>query len=330
MADVRVDPQTGDWRIIAPGRAARPVDRVGAGPACPFCPGHEWMTPPEVLRVPAGESRWRIRVVPNLFAFVTPDGVSAGEASPDAAVAGVESFPGTGQHEVLIESDRHDWDLRDASPAQAEEILHVARQRCRAFGARRPAAVVVFRNYGAAAGNSLRHPHSQLVALDQAPPGLVHRWRHAQEHHARTGRRLHADVAAAERAAGVRVVADTDGVLVFQPAAASMPHETILLPDDDAADLAGASDDALAAVARTLPRVLSGLATVLDDPAYNLVVHAGPAGEPDAPRWYRWQISLYPRTTTPAGLEFATGLTINPAAPEETAAVLRRAIEGPL
>src|ERR1700754_100417 len=105
MAEVRIDPETGEWRIVAPERAARPVDRSKTAEgvkACPFCPGHEYMTPPETLRVPDGPADgpgWRIRVVPNKFSFVS---------APGDGMAG-------GQHEVVIESQRHDWDLRYAT-----------------------------------------------------------------------------------------------------------------------------------------------------------------------------------------------------------------------
>ena len=310
MAEIRVDEETGDWRIVAPERAARPRDNAGAPSVCPFCPGHEHMTPPEVMRVPAGAAHWRIRVVPNLYAFVSPD-ATGGDS------------PASGHHEVVVESDRHDWDLRLATPAELAEILAVVRARCRVHTAGGAAAVLAFRNYGAAAGNSLRHPHSQVVALDRPPPGLVNRWRRAHEHLDATGRLLAADLADAERRDGRRIVADTGGVLVYQPRAASMPHETVLLPGDDSADLAGASDETLAAVAAVLPGVLRGLATVLDDPAYNLVLHTGP---PDGRRWYRWHLGLYPRVTTFAGLEIATGLAVNPTAPEVTAPVLRAVV----
>jgi UDPglucose--hexose-1-phosphate uridylyltransferase len=332
-AEIRIDGDTGDWRIIAPNRSARPVDRPGSAVVCPFCPGNEAMTPPEVLRwppaaaetpasAPAGAPVWRVRVVPNLFAFV-----GTGPARAEASVAG-GAFPATGQHEVLIESPHHDWDLRGATPDEAAEVLFAARERCRAMAGRGAAAVLAFRNYGRAAGNSLAHPHSQLVALDQAPPGLLNRWTRATEHCRGTGRRLHDDVADRERREGTRVVADESGVLVFQPWAASVPHETTLLPPGGAPDLARAEDDTVRAVAQLLPRVLAGLASVRDDPAYNLVIHAGPPDDPDAGEWYRWHITLYPRVTTPGGLEFATGLAVNPTAPEETAAQLRAALPG--
>jgi UDPglucose--hexose-1-phosphate uridylyltransferase len=312
-AEYRIDAETGEWRIMAPGRAGRPSDIAGGSEArCPFDPGHEDMTMPEVLRVPAAtDEPWRVRVVPNRYP------VLAGHGDWPAA---------TGLHEVVIESPDHDGDLRTASYDAVLEVLTAMRRRCRTIVAERgPAAIVVFRNHGAAAGTSLRHPHSQIIALDQAPPGLAARWERAREFHERTGRRLHDDQAARERADQVRVVHDAGGILVFQPRAAAVSHETVLLPDDEAAGLADASDEALKTMAESLPAVASALAEVRDDPAYNLVVHAGPATDPDAARWYRWHIGLYPRVSRRAGLEIATGLGVNPTVPEKTAPILRAA-----
>jgi UDPglucose--hexose-1-phosphate uridylyltransferase len=257
-------------------------------------------------------------VVPNRYAIVSP-GAPAGPPGADAR-------PATGRHEVVVESPQHDGDLRTATAAQAAAVLRAMRERCRRLAADRPAAIVVFRNHGRAAGTSLRHPHSQIVSLDQAPPGLQRRWDRARIHFARTGRPLHDDLAAAERSDAARVVADTGAVLVYQPKAAATPHQTVLLPADDAAGLAGASDEALDAVAAMLPAVAAALADVRDDPAYNLVVHAGPVNDPAAHRWYRWHIGLYPRVARRAGLEIATGLGVNPAVPERTAPVLRAAL----
>ncbi len=346
MVEVRVDETTGGWSVLAPRRAARPDDRDSAAgaadrdsaagaaadrdsaagaaadrparPACPFCWGSEAMTPPEVLRVPAGAPDWRVRVVPNLYAAVDQRGGTAGvPPAPESPTA----F--TGRHEVLVESGRHDWDLRRGDPDEVATILSTLRERCRVLAADGPAAISAFRNYGARAGASLVHPHSQIVALDQAPPGLLDRWRRAREHHDRTGGCLHDAIAAAERRDARRLVLDLGEVLVFQDRAACVPHQTTLLPAEPAAGLAGATDRTLAVLAGVLPRVLAGLAAVLDDPAYNLVVHAGPVGDPAADAWYRWHITIYPRVTTIGGLEIATGVAVNPSTPEQTAGILR-------
>jgi UDPglucose--hexose-1-phosphate uridylyltransferase len=328
--ETRVDPETGDWRLVAPMRSARPDDSGGATPrTCPFCPGNEHLTPPERMRVSGGSGGWRIRVVPNKYAVVSADGAPVpplGGGAPRAPFAATaEHFPATGEHEVVIESPDHDWDLREADADQAVAVLLAVRQRCRVLGASRP-AVIAFRNYGRAAGASLRHPHSQVVALDRVPPGLQARWRRARRHHETTGGRLMDAIASAERAAGDRVIADGDGLLVYQPHAAAVPHHTTLLPADGAATLGAASDGAVAAVARRLPALLSALAALLDDPAYNLVVHAGPADEAGAGDWYQWHVSVYPRVGTIGGLELGTGLMVNATAPERTAPLLRRAV----
>jgi UDPglucose--hexose-1-phosphate uridylyltransferase len=315
-AEYRVDPETGHWVVVAPGRAARPHDQTTAidGP-CPFCPGNESLTPPEVLRIPAATDQpWRVRVVPNRYAIVAPPESGDGDRAA------------TGRHEVLIESPHHDGDLRFATAEQTAEVLWAMRERCRVLSAGNRAAVVVFRNHGVDAGTSLRHPHSQIVALDRVPPGLAQRWTRARQHFADTGRCLHDDLAAAERADRVRVVDDSAGLLVYQPEAGEVTHQTVLQPPDEVADLATASDEALTAVAHTLPRVAAALAASRDDPAYNLVVHAGPAGDPAAGRWYHWHIGLYPRVSRRAGLEIATGLGVNPTMPEQTASILRAAL----
>jgi UDPglucose--hexose-1-phosphate uridylyltransferase len=315
-AEYRVDPETGHWVVMAPGRAARPDDQSTTSDApCPFCPGNESLTLPEVLRVPAATDRpWRVRVVPNRYAIVAPP--EPGDCDRAA----------TGRHEVLIESPHHDGDLRFATAEQTAEVLWAMRERCRVLSAGGWAAVVVFRNHGFDAGTSLRHPHSQILALDRVPPGLARRWTRARQHFADTGRCLHEDLAAAERADRIRVVDDPPGLLVYQPEAGEVAHQTVLLPADGAADLATASDKALAAVAHTLPRVAAALAAARDDPAYNLVVHAGPPGDPAARQWYRWHIGLYPRVSRRAGLEIATGLGVNPTVPEQTAPILRAAL----
>ena len=72
MSTLRQDRTNGQWVILAPQRAARRHEpltstrgpEVEFDPTCPFCPGNEDQTPPEILRDPA---EWTVRVVPNLF-----------------------------------------------------------------------------------------------------------------------------------------------------------------------------------------------------------------------------------------------------------------------
>ena len=78
MPELRKDPITGRWVIISTERGKRPNEFlresvIAADPKnCPFCPGAEGKTPPEILVYGrngggANTSEWKIRVVPNKF-----------------------------------------------------------------------------------------------------------------------------------------------------------------------------------------------------------------------------------------------------------------------
>ncbi len=78
MPELRKDPVTGRWVIISTDRRKRPNDfrveraEIIRGEYCPFCAGHEEMTPPEVLAVRQNgggpnSPGWDLRVVPNKF-----------------------------------------------------------------------------------------------------------------------------------------------------------------------------------------------------------------------------------------------------------------------
>src|SRR3989304_5198350 len=62
--ELRKDPTSGRW-VLVTNRARRPSD----GPRCPFCPGHEAETPPEIAAYrsdgqPPNSSDWLVRVIP--------------------------------------------------------------------------------------------------------------------------------------------------------------------------------------------------------------------------------------------------------------------------
>ena len=114
MSLLRYDPTTNDWVIFAPSRVRRPHEFRGAcpkptpeaaGKICPFCPGREQLTPPEIFRVPAWglpkPADWRVRVIPNRFpALRIEEPIDGGtDGSPIFRHRG-----GCGAHEVIIES----------------------------------------------------------------------------------------------------------------------------------------------------------------------------------------------------------------------------------
>ena len=135
-----------------PRRTPTRCRRVDA--ACPFCPGHEHETPPEVARVPDP-------------ARPTRRGGRCGSCRTSTRSSAAAS---PGAHEVVVLSPAHDADFGALSPSRRPPTCC---SRCAtaprfhlAPGCR---YVQAFVNQGKAAGASIEHPHAQLVALDFVP-----------------------------------------------------------------------------------------------------------------------------------------------------------------
>jgi len=298
--------------LLAPGRAARPHTfppargDAGATPAdCPFCPGHEQMTPPEVCRTGSGAPDtpgWRVRVVPNLYPIV----------------GGADAEPGaTGAHEVAVLSPAHGRSFAQLDDAQAIEVLTVLRDRARYHLGAGRAFVQVVINHGAAAGASIEHPHAQIVALDFVPPAVEHALRRV----AAAGADL--VVADLDRAGhdDLRVVAEPASS--WCPHASSTPYEIRIALGDAGSRFDDADDADLADVAVTVRTTLGRLATVLGDAPYNLVVHTAPPGA--APDAFHWYVEVQTRIAVVAGFEQGTGIFVSTTPPEAAASQLRDA-----
>jgi UDPglucose--hexose-1-phosphate uridylyltransferase len=162
-SEFRQDSTTGNWVLVAPGRARRPdtVQRPSAqepmmswNASCPFCPGNEAMTPPEVLSIPAKRD-WQVRVIPNKFAALEP-----APGSVEIRGSGLfQAMDGVGHHEVVIETPVHNRSLADMAPGEVEVVLRALQRREAALRADpRVKLVLVFKNQGERAGTSLAHP----------------------------------------------------------------------------------------------------------------------------------------------------------------------------
>ena len=331
MSELRYVATSGDWVLVAPSRSLRPHDPVpsaSAGgprasrvPECPFCPGNEGMTPPELWRSTDAAGRWKQRGVPNLFPLLD----SEARADPESDRFGWLTRGGRGRHEVLIESPDHDWDVATAGTDEVRDLLLAYRNRYLVLREDRPALIAVFRNHGQAAGTSLPHPHSQLVALPVIPIPTRHRLDIARRHLDESGTCLYADLLERELIDGRRILIQYGDFVAYQPFAASVPYETWIMPRRQQASFGELQDDAVPALARVLRAVLAALRRRLDDPPYNLVISSVPPPE-EGTRYFVWHIRVLPRITNPAGLELETGIAVNPSLPEETAADLRKAL----
>lgn len=331
MPELRKDPITGRWVIIATDRARRPSDFsrepvVISAPTrfCPFCYGNEQKTPPEVLayRVNGGHNQagWSLRVIPNKFPVLGIEGELTRQGD-----GMFDKMSGIGAHEVIIETPDHIATMASMSDKQVEDVLWAFRERVLDLKKdRRLRYILLFKNHGEAAGASLEHPHSQLIALPVIPKRVKEELEGAQQYYDFKERCAYCDIVRQESQAGVRLVTETDRFVVIQPYAARFPFETWILPKrhDSHFEETGAPD--LQNLAWVLRSTLRKIDKTLEKPAYNFLIHTAPVQEPAMPH-YHWHIEIMPRLTKVAGFEWGTGFYINPTPPEESAQFLREA-----
>lgn len=324
MPELRKDPVVDRWVIIAPERADRPNALVRPQPerdgeACPFCPGNERMTPPEVLIHTGAGPGWSVRVVPNRYPALRTESQMA--RSGDGLF---DSMAGVGAHEVVIETAEHGKTLADLPALQIESVLNAWRERMIDLSRdTRLKALIAFKNHGGPAGATLPHAHSQLVALPFVPPALADELRGARRHFDEKERCIFCDILAQELRDKKRLVLETEGMVAIAPYAARSPFETWLLPREHRSSFESATGQELRWAADALRTVLRKIDVALDQPAYNLLLHTMPLRESQND-FYHWHLELKPVLTLQAGFEWASGCFINPTPPEEAAGFLRQ------
>jgi UDPglucose--hexose-1-phosphate uridylyltransferase len=330
MSELRKDPVTGRWVIISTDRRKRPSDfrlesvAIGSSDSCPFCEGREDMTPRELLAhrngSPPNGPGWSLRVVPNQFPVLRVEGTldRQGEGLFD-------KMNGIGAHEVIIETPRHEETLATMAEGDVEHVLWAFRERVQDLKQdRRFRYIIVFKNHGAAAGASLDHPHSQIIALPIVPREVRDEVSGAREHFASKERCVFCDIIRQDTADGRRVIAENGDTIALAPYAPRFPFETWILPKRHQSLYEDIPRHECASLARLLGDILRRMNRTLVAPPYNLLIHSAPVSEPAA-EFYHWHIEIIPKLTKVAGFEWATGFYLNPTAPEEAAHVLREA-----
>ncbi len=329
MPELRKDPITGRWVIISTARQKRPNDfqvvrgiPIGAAD-CPFCPGHEAMTPPEVLAYRNGGGPnapgWDVRVVPNLYPALQVEG------GLDREGEGLfDRMNGIGAHEVIIETPDHTKTLATMSEADIERVLWAFRERIQDLKRDiRFRYILVFKNQGAGAGATLEHPHSQLIALPIVPDFVREELEGSRRHFDAKERCIFCDIVGQELAARRRVILENADVVALAPYAPRLPFETWILPKRHRGRFEESPRQDFEGLARALKQVVSRMGRALESPPYNFVLHTSPFTE-DTTAYYHWHVEVMPQLTRVAGFEWGTGFYINPTSPEEAADVLRR------
>ncbi|MFZ0821720.1 MAG: galactose-1-phosphate uridylyltransferase [Candidatus Acidiferrales bacterium] len=331
MPELRKDPITNRWVIISTGRAKRPSDFVnesveirGKG-VCPFDYGNEDKTPPELLtygRNGLGPNTpgWTVRVVPNKFPALGIEG------DLDRTGEGLfDRMNGVGAHEVIVETPDHNMTLARLGDKEILQVLYAFRDRMLDLkNDKRFRYILIFKNHGDAAGASLEHTHSQLIALPIVPKRVREEVDNSKRYYGEKERCIFCDMIRQEREEGVRVINETEDFIGLAPYAPRFPFEVWLLPKQHSSSFENNQSPVFASLARSLKDCLMRQEAVLNNPAYNLMLHTSPIGE-ESNAHYHWHFEIIPKLTKVAGFEWGSGFYICPTPPEESARFLREA-----
>jgi len=341
MPELRKCPISDRWVVISTERGRRPSDFGGTtvGPVkedttkCPLCEGNEDKTPPEITSWRKSDTMpnkpgWQVRVIPNKFPALVVEG--------DVNRSGIGIFDmmsGIGAHEVIVEHPDHNATIADMEESHIEKILWAYKQRITDLEKdKRFRYILVFKNYGSAAGASLNHPHSQLIATPITPRYVKLELQNSRSYFHEKERCLFCDLIRQELGSGERMVYENEYFVAFAPFASRFPFEVWVFPRRHHSGFQELVDEERIQLARCLKDILTRLKKTLNDPPYNYVLHTAPnsvprPGKPDY--WgtisydFHWHFEIIPRLTKQAGFEWGSGLYINPTSPEEAAKYLR-------
>lgn len=329
MSELRLDPTTREWVIIATERAKRPRDLVSRAPHpvpeahvadCPFCPGNESMTTGESVSFPdPATGLWRVRAFENKYPAVQPDGDAEREQDHPLAL----KMKGVGLHEVVVESALHNRYLALMQDDEILDVVRAYRDRLREmYTLDFVKQVVIFKNHGPSAGTSLEHPHSQIVGTPVVPRHRRHQYEVATQYYDERGRNLYQDMVQFELERKVRVVHEGEAFVEIHPYASRRPFETWIVPRAPLASFADVSEEDLQSFGIALRDALRRLYVGLNNPDFNHVLYTAALGDENEPH-FCWHLRIYPRLTAVAGFEIGSGIHINTSVPEDTARFMR-------
>ncbi|MBI3560235.1 MAG: DUF4921 family protein [Gammaproteobacteria bacterium] len=352
LREIRINPIVpSESVLVATARSMRPRKKEEPAPRdtrrhvpeCAFCRGNESQTPPEILRQPPGQNDWEMRIVENLYP------VLGNEHSQPGIIFGLQqAIDGYGRHEVIVDHFQHGIAIHEMSPPHLQGLFGLYQQRMAELYRMdaRLRYVLVFKNFGPAAGASMAHTHSQIIATPVVPQNVYDEVTNSEQYFKRQQRCIfctlidealtyEATIYARDSGHVVRkinvgqyVVERGQHFVAIKPFASRYEWEVHVLPLRHQSNFLEVSHADLADLAQVLQRTMARLDAVIGGAQFNFFLHTLPQGEEYQPCQpsYHWHLEIAPRTSIPSGFELGSGLFVNTISPEQAAERLRAVV----
>jgi len=325
-SELRQDIITGDWVVIATGRARRPedfgkVERQNADQGtedCFFCDPEKSGQAEDILVYEKADGEWTLRVFPNKFPAL----------SKDAEIKSISEGPffsmnGFGFHEVVVMRD-HYRQIAELDQIEIAEVLDAYQERYLALmNVKNINFIAIFHNHGKEAGASIAHPHSQIMAIPVLAPNFKMELDGAERYYRNYRHCVYCLIAEYESEQQRRVVFENEDFIALCPFASRAAFEVWVMPKKHSPYFERINDDQKMSLAEVLGKALNSIRKALNDPAYNFYIHTSPCDGKDYPHFH-WHIEILPKTSTWAGFELETGIEISTIQPEVAAEYLRK------
>ncbi|MBI3631065.1 MAG: DUF4921 family protein [Candidatus Sungbacteria bacterium] len=325
ISELRQDVVSGDWVVIATGRAKRPHDFLNE-PRPPFrqpkqtCPFETLHADALIVHASDGlgrGSRWWTQVIPNKYpAF------GIGVCGKRRWVGPYRWTEGVGAHEIVVTRD-HERSFAQMSDEEADLVVRAYQERyIRLQNEKCSEYISIFHNHGRLSGATISHPHSQIVALPVIPPDVGRSLEGSVAYFQRHRSCVHCAVIRYELSVKERLVYENDTFLVIAPYASKTAFEMRIFPKAHCVHFADMDGAQLVGFANALRMALAKLYAGLKNPDYNFFLHTAPPGKRGEFSHYHWHMEILPKTAIWAGFEIGTGIEISTIAPEAAAAFL--------
>ena len=326
ISELRQDLVTGDWVVIATGRAKRPEEyaknkreeiKEPEDRKCFFCYPEETGQEKDVLIYSREDGSWSLRVFPNKYPAFTREGsIRHFEEGPYFAMDSV------GYHELVV-TRSHVSQIANMEKEEVAEILDAYQERyLELMGKPSVNYIEIYHNHGKEAGASIAHPHSQLTAIPVISPYVKLELTGAEEYFKAHKDCVYCTMAEWELEHEERIVFENKEFVAFCPFASRSAFEVWVMPKKHKPYFERMKAEEKKEAAEALQEAISKIYKALGDPAYNFYLHTSPCDGKDYPH-YHWHIEILPRTSVWAGFELSTGIEISTIEPEVAAHFLR-------
>jgi UDPglucose--hexose-1-phosphate uridylyltransferase len=327
VSELRQDLVTGDWVVIATGRAKRPEDFASGMRAeiqedpeklCFFCYPKETGQEEDVLIYENESKEWSLRVFPNKYPAFT-----RGKITRHFEEGPYFGMDGAGYHEVIVTRD-HKKQIAELDVLRVAELVDAYQDRYVDLMNRKSVNYIeIFHNHGKEAGASVVHPHSQLMAIPVISPYVNLELTGAEAYWRTNKKCVYCTMAEWELEHKKRIIFENGDFLTFCPFASRASFEVWVMPKKHKPYFERTSAEEKLRLAEALQISINKIWKALGDPAYNFYIHTSPCDGKDYSHFH-WHIEILPRTATWAGFELSTGIEISTIEPETAAEYLRK------